>query len=264
MSIAAMNWAWLLLLRPSVKLVLMALADAADDHGYCWPSVQTIARKTNLDVRSVQRILSSLQKTGLLIVEHRYRKDGSQSTNRYRLALEIRGDKMPPITPVQSQAGVAFAPLSGDIDATQTTSESSMESKPPQPPDGAGRDLIYPRQLSVREVVLASQRLNGLSSELAQEVLDEVAARMNAGSVRGSPLAYLRSLVNRAREGTFTPEAGVRVAQNREREKAIAEHAKRQASSNISQNTISPQEQLVKLYEAMGRKPKIRQESQNE
>ena len=31
MSIAAMNWAWQLRLKPTIKFVLMALADAADD-----------------------------------------------------------------------------------------------------------------------------------------------------------------------------------------------------------------------------------------
>ncbi|MHB8257123.1 MAG: helix-turn-helix domain-containing protein [Acidiferrobacterales bacterium] len=41
----------------------MALADAYDDDGYCWPSVQTLARKTCLDDRSVQRILNQLKPT---------------------------------------------------------------------------------------------------------------------------------------------------------------------------------------------------------
>lgn len=35
MSIAAMNWAWQLRLKSAIKFVLMALADAADDEGYC-------------------------------------------------------------------------------------------------------------------------------------------------------------------------------------------------------------------------------------
>jgi len=41
-----MNWAWRQGLPPTPKLVLMALADAADDHGVCWPSVTTLARDT--------------------------------------------------------------------------------------------------------------------------------------------------------------------------------------------------------------------------
>jgi hypothetical protein len=36
-----MNWAWLQALKLVPKLVLMALADAADDQGVCWPSDTT-------------------------------------------------------------------------------------------------------------------------------------------------------------------------------------------------------------------------------
>ncbi len=58
-----------------------------DDDGYCWPSVPTLARKTSLDDRSVQRILNQLKADGLLRVEPRYRKDGSTS-NGYRLRMD--------------------------------------------------------------------------------------------------------------------------------------------------------------------------------
>ena len=43
-----MNWAWQQLLKPVPKLVLMALADAADDEGVCWPSVATLASKVGV------------------------------------------------------------------------------------------------------------------------------------------------------------------------------------------------------------------------
>ena len=36
-----MNWAWHQGIKPVPKLVLMVLADAADDQGVCWPSVIT-------------------------------------------------------------------------------------------------------------------------------------------------------------------------------------------------------------------------------
>jgi hypothetical protein len=40
-----MNWAWRQALATTLKLILMALADAADDQGVCWPSVSTLARR---------------------------------------------------------------------------------------------------------------------------------------------------------------------------------------------------------------------------
>jgi len=103
-----MNWAWGRRLKPTAKLVLMSLADAADDQGVCWPSIPTLARKCCTSTRTVQRILGELVETGLLRAEPRFRKDRSRSSNRYCLALE-GGDNLSgapdmgdsgPLTPV--------------------------------------------------------------------------------------------------------------------------------------------------------------------
>ena len=91
-----MNWAWGLPLKPSIKFVLLALADASDDAGYCWPSIPTLAKKTCLNPRSVQRILNQLQAQGFLRVERRHRLDGSPTSNGYRLALDPPGEMSPP------------------------------------------------------------------------------------------------------------------------------------------------------------------------
>ena len=74
-------------LKPNVKLVLMALADACDDEGYCWPSVPALARKTSLDDCSVQRILNQPKAGGLIRVAPRFRQDCSPNGNGHRLAL---------------------------------------------------------------------------------------------------------------------------------------------------------------------------------
>jgi Helix-turn-helix domain len=87
MSIRIMTWAWASELPPTPKLVLMALADIADDHGICWPSQNTLAKKCSTAERSVRRILLQLQASKLLFVESRFRPNGSQASNRYRLAI---------------------------------------------------------------------------------------------------------------------------------------------------------------------------------
>jgi hypothetical protein len=94
MSIRAMNWAWQVLLPPTAKLVLLALADIADDAGSCWPSQNVIAAKCSITSRTVQRIIVTLQGQGLLVIEPRYRADGSRSSNRYRLSLDAPHDKL--------------------------------------------------------------------------------------------------------------------------------------------------------------------------
>jgi hypothetical protein len=253
MSIRAMNWVWGLNLRPSVKFVLIALADASDDDGCCWPSIPTIAKKTCLDDRSVQRILNKLKNQGLVQAQQRFRQDGSPTSNRYRLPLNTPGDKVSPPLPAERHDVAASASPPGDSDVTLTTTEPSVESKPLLPNDvvpSGGGDFIYPKQLSPKEMELAKNRLKALPPELAQELLDELAGRLNANSVRSSPLSYLRSLVARAESGNFAPEAGVRVALARAKEQELAAQ-KLAAPSKIEQRTLDPKEQIQKLRKTL-------------
>ena len=53
-----------------------------------------------------------------------------------------------------------------------------------------------------------TRRLVHLPIELAQQILDELALRINAGRIRSTPLAYLAGLISRAEVGTFVPTAG--------------------------------------------------------
>lgn len=49
------------------KLVLLALADNANDAGECWPSIDTIAEKCSMNWRSVIRHLGSLEKMQAIV-----------------------------------------------------------------------------------------------------------------------------------------------------------------------------------------------------
>lgn len=53
-------------LSPSQKSVLISLADQANDDGYCWPSVGTIAKRTCLSERAVQGAIKGLQAVSIL------------------------------------------------------------------------------------------------------------------------------------------------------------------------------------------------------
>jgi hypothetical protein len=73
MSIALTDKAWDTEIRPTaLKVVFLCLCNHADDkRRRCWPSVSLIAKKCNIDARSVRRHLSTLRKLGhIAIVEH--------------------------------------------------------------------------------------------------------------------------------------------------------------------------------------------------
>ena len=94
MSIRTMTWAWSVALPPTSKLVLMALADIADDKGICWPSHPTLAAKCSLTDRTVRRVLLLLQAHQLVVIEPRFKTTGSRTSNRYRLAIDTPPDKL--------------------------------------------------------------------------------------------------------------------------------------------------------------------------
>ncbi len=66
-----MTAAWAIDLPMSEKLVLLALADNANDEGVCWPSVTSLVKKCSAAERTVRGAISSLAKAGHLTVHER-------------------------------------------------------------------------------------------------------------------------------------------------------------------------------------------------
>ena len=103
MSIRAMHWAWSIKLPPTAKLVLLSLADIADDSGACWPSHPTLAAKCTLTSRTVRRVLIQLRAQELVFVEPRFKSNGSRTSNRYRLPVDTPRTNCP--GPLRYMAG---------------------------------------------------------------------------------------------------------------------------------------------------------------
>jgi len=61
-----MTAVWDIPLPDSEKIVLLALADCANDEGHCWPSMATLARKCSKSDRTVQAAIKSLVDSGHL------------------------------------------------------------------------------------------------------------------------------------------------------------------------------------------------------
>ena len=92
MSVRATNWAWSLEeVMGSEALVLLALADQANDEGFCWPSQEKLAPKARQSVSTLRRSLRSLEKMGLLTTITRSSTRGRRS-NLYLLHIGARPD----------------------------------------------------------------------------------------------------------------------------------------------------------------------------
>lgn len=75
MSVQAMAWAFDMQMEsPSAKLVLLALANFADEEGKCWPSQERLAAMSSQSVDSVQRRLKELVELGFITTIRRARK----------------------------------------------------------------------------------------------------------------------------------------------------------------------------------------------
>jgi hypothetical protein len=259
MSIAAMNWAWLIFLSPTQKLVLMSLADNADDEGVCWPSIATIARKCSISERTAQRVVAELIRKGLLYSHARYKSDGSRTSNKYKLSLVVPHDKLSPPSVADVAPPRHAHVVPHDNDDVVTTNITIIE---PQLPvkistvdaDTPGHkiEFYYPKQLSSEEREVARPQLDSIDPILAQAVLDELAARLNANKVTGAPLSYLRSLTSRAKAGQFMPEAGIRVAAAREQAKL--EQIKKLAEVIKPSNPSEIPKHLAAMHQVLARK----------
>ena len=75
-------------LKPTEKLILVILANYADENGSCYPSHQHLADIVGLkDHKGVQKIIRQFAERGLLTIEPRYNASGGQTSNRYHLKI---------------------------------------------------------------------------------------------------------------------------------------------------------------------------------
>ena len=87
MSIALMTDVWKVNIQSAKKMVLLALADSANDEGTnCFPSVATIIEKCSMGERTVFRHLASLEEDGFI---SRHERPG-RSTNYVLNVVEIQ------------------------------------------------------------------------------------------------------------------------------------------------------------------------------
>lgn len=75
-----MSWAFRQPLAGNEKVVLLALADRANDSGVCWPGQAEVAAKAYISTKTVGRVMARLEEAGYLRREPRF-KDGQRTSD---------------------------------------------------------------------------------------------------------------------------------------------------------------------------------------
>jgi hypothetical protein len=110
MSVRAMSWAFAQKLRAGEKLVLLALADRANEDGVCWPAIPSLAAKCSMSDRTVTRIIKTFLGRYLEAQFQFHPETGAQTVNAYQLFLETTTIRTPP--------GDKLSPAPGDSHVT--------------------------------------------------------------------------------------------------------------------------------------------------
>ena len=153
MSIKIISWALDVPTRtPSIKLVLIKLADNANDEGIAWPSINHISAQTGLSVRAIQYALRWLEKQNLIIRNEKFAENGRQLTPVYKIVHNFGGRVQILQGEGANLAGGGCKSCTPYIE--EPSLEPSLETPPLDSPQGGVLEdfekwyKIYPRRLA--------------------------------------------------------------------------------------------------------------------
>jgi SOS-response transcriptional repressor LexA len=150
MSVRVMSLVWEFDLPTSEKMVLLVIADHADDGGMnAWPSIATIARKASVSPRQAQRLVKALADSGFLFVEGqaggtREMRD-DRRPNRY--TVNLNG-----VSPMSSRTGER-----GDTGGSRGDTHDANGVTPMSPKPSIEPSLIEPPISIAHRQILAEQ-----------------------------------------------------------------------------------------------------------
>lgn len=136
MSIDATRWAWMHRdIKPTQKLILLALADRADEKHRCWPSLRRLAFDTGFDERTIKSALRAMCEQGII------NRTETQGRGYTYYLVDVNGREDTPLTgctgyknvPPSSNAGASDVPPASDVPGTLDVPPPPSSSVPPPP-----------------------------------------------------------------------------------------------------------------------------------
>ena len=224
MSTIIMSACWSLQMPPTPKAVLISLADNANDHGVCWPSIPKIAERTCFSTRAVINAIKVLEEMGILIAD---RSNGRHTT--YCLKPEKYVKPVHEVHQCTSDTSEPNAPQPVHLRQDQCTSfqkpvhevhsnrkEPSLEpslnhqarqDKKSNPPRSRGERLPPGWTPSVDDIAYCKTKRPELNpDDVAENFRDYWTAKPGAGGVKLDWPATWRTWVRNEKPPAFKPE----------------------------------------------------------
>lgn len=127
--------------KGSERLVMLCLAEHADDSGYCYPSLTTIANETKVSKRQVTRALQNLHDAG----EIEYKPgDGRGNYSEFWILLDLRASSCKEKGDTLSQNDDISPPFEGEEKGDISAIKDDILSKRVTSETGKG-DMVTPR-----------------------------------------------------------------------------------------------------------------------
>lgn len=223
-------------LQPSKKIVLLALADFANDDGKnIFPSVATIAKKSSLSHRSIQTILGDFLHSGILRITKNQFGGAPGTTRHLQIDLGVlenllklaRDEDSAPVTKrgekersegaqTNEETGETPAPKPSDNHHQTTTTDEPLNSSR----GGETEELEWPPQLDSEERDAIQSVLSCVSNSDQQKqfALDELRAALTRREIPRKA-AWVRTILERGIERTPAGKAYDRTRKERSERK---------------------------------------------
>ncbi len=203
MSVKALSWAWEQELAEGEKLLLMAIADHADDEGVCWPGQAGLARKIGRTDRTVRTRLVKLEALGLIARKPRYNAEGHRTSDMITLLMPTgklcHRKTLPPEEAASGEpSGVLPTPLgSTTVGDSPTVKSGNTSGEGDRPNQEADEDRPPP-------VTVDRHRLTAEEWRMARTIMAEwnmlAGTEFHLTGTRGKATEHLKRIVGRIRE----------------------------------------------------------------
>lgn len=124
-------------LKGNEKLLMLAIADNANDSGVCFPSWSTLMKKTSMSRNSLAKWLGALEEKQYLFRKQRSRKNGSKTSNKF-LIYPLQNKDFLDFEDMEIFEDLFTKVPKGELPKEETQSTKSMTTKVPKGELGEG------------------------------------------------------------------------------------------------------------------------------